>query len=60
MSCFSQQYYCPPKANDLFHVISLPIPPHATLTPVPGFLAPKQEEIPGACLVKSFSVPLKP
>lgn len=34
-----------------------PIPPHATITPLSGALAPRQEEIPEACLIESFSVP---
>lgn len=31
-----------------------PIPPHGTLAPLFGLLAPRQEEIPGAYLIEAF------
>lgn len=46
----------PPRAEDLSHVTSLPHPVqlHSALGPLFGLLAPRQEEIPGACLIKAF------
>ena len=46
----------PPRAEDLSHVTSLPhpVPLHSALGPLFGLLAPRQEEIPGACLIKAF------
>lgn len=52
-----------PRAEDLFHVTSLPHPTSRHSGPSawsPAGPTPRQEETPGASLIEAFSVPLKP